>query len=151
MEVILLKDVKRLGRVGEVKHVADGYARNYLIPRGLAAPATDSARKQVAQRAAVQEQKAAEKEHKAELQAASLEHVRLQFVERASESGRLYGSVGQADIAAKLAAQVGVPVDRHQIVLDEPIKQVGSSKVGVRLQHDTTVEITVVVEPIEES
>ncbi len=93
MEVLLLKEVKRLGKAGEVRRVADGYARNYLIPRGLAVPATDAARRQVAEREAARARAADAEKATAEAQAAALENVELVFKVKSGESGRLYGSI----------------------------------------------------------
>jgi len=149
MEVILIKDVKRLGKAGEIKRVADGYARNYLIPRGLAVRATEAARKQLAERAAARARRAQAEKARAELQAADLESTELVFQARAGESGKLYGSVTNADIAEKLSATLGIQVDKRRIILEEPIKQVGKHKVEVKLQGDTKAAITVIVEAQE--
>jgi len=149
MEVILIKDVKRLGKAGEIKRVADGYARNYLIPRGLAVRATEAARKQLAERAAARARRAQAEKARAELQAADLESTELVFQARAGESGKLYGSVTNADIAEKLSVTLGIQVDKRRIILEEPIKQVGKHKVEVKLQGDTKAAITVIVEAQE--
>lgn len=146
MEVLLLKEVKRLGKPGEVRRVADGYARNYLIPRGLAVPATDAARKQVADREAARARAADAEKAAAEKHAAALQEVELVFKARSGESGRLYGSITSADIAEKLAERIGEPVDKRKVMLDEPIKEVGTSKVDVKLHADVKITVTVTVE-----
>jgi len=146
MEVLLLREVKRLGKAGEVRRVADGYARNYLIPRGLAVPATESARKQVADRQTARARAAAAERAAAEAHAAALQQVELTFKAKSGESGRLYGSVTSADIAEQLAARIGEPVDKRKVMLDEPIKEVGTSKVDVRLHPDVKITVTVIVE-----
>jgi large subunit ribosomal protein L9 len=150
MEVILLKDVRRLGSAGDVKRVADGYARNYLIPRGLAVLATEGAKRQAEERAAAWAKGRQEDRSEAVAQAAELEDVELVFAERAGESGRLYGSVSGADIAERLEAKLGMTVDRRRVVLDEPIKQVGTHSVEVNLHSDVSINVTVVVEAQED-
>jgi large subunit ribosomal protein L9 len=147
MEVILLKDVKRLGKAGEVKRVADGYARNYLIPRGLAAVATEGARKQVVAQAEGAARHEAAARAEAEARAAHLQHVELVFAVKAGESGRLYGSITSADIAEKLAEQIHAEVDKRKVLLGEPIKELGKFKVDVKLHSDVKITITVIVEP----
>mgnify|MGYP005844060997 FL=1 len=151
MEVLLLKEVKRLGKPGEVRRVADGYARNYLIPRGLAVPATEAARKQVADRQAARARAAEAERAAAEAHAASLQHVELVFKVKSGESGRLYGSITSADIAERLAERIGEPVDKRKVLLDEPIKEVGTSKVDVKLHADVKITVTVIVEGEEAS
>jgi large subunit ribosomal protein L9 len=146
MQVVLLKDVRRLGQMGEEKRVADGYARNYLIPKGLAIPATEATRKQVQQHVAAQVKQKVEEKAQAEIQAGDLSNVELVFKERASETGRLYGSVSSADIAARLSEIVGDTVDRRRVLLDEHIKEIGKSSVDVRLGADVVTAVTVIVE-----
>jgi large subunit ribosomal protein L9 len=146
MEVLLLREVKRLGKPGEVRRVADGYARNYLIPRGLAVPATESARKQVADRRAARARAADAERAAAEAHAAALQQVELVFKAKSGESGRLYGSITSADIAEQLAARIGEPVDKRKVMLNEPIKEVGTSTVDVKLHPDVKITVTVIVE-----
>jgi len=145
MEVILLKDVKRLGQAGEIKQVADGYARNYLIPRGLAAPASEDIRQILAQQAEAKIRHAAHDKEAAEAKAASLEHIVLEFNAKAGESGRLYGSITSADIAAKLSEVVGEQIDKRKVLLEEPIKEAGQTKVDVKLHPDVKITVRVVV------
>jgi large subunit ribosomal protein L9 len=146
MEVLLLREVKRLGKPGEVRRVADGYARNYLIPRGLAVPATESARKQVADRRAARARAADAERAVAEAHAAALQQVELVFKAKSGESGRLYGSITSADIAEQLAARIGEPVDKRKVMLNEPIKEVGTSTVDVKLHPDVKITVKVIVE-----
>jgi len=149
MRVILLKEVKRLGKPGEEKNVAEGYARNYLIPHGLAMPATDAARAQVANHAAgIARQEASEKAA-AQAQAKQLADIELVFKMRTGESGRLYGSVTNADIAEKLNERVGQSIDKRKIQLEEPIKETGKRKVEVKLHSDVKITVTVIVEAEE--
>ncbi|NLG50679.1 MAG: 50S ribosomal protein L9 [Chloroflexi bacterium] len=149
MRVILLKDVKRLGKAGEEKNVAEGYARNFLIPRGLAMLATDAARAQVASQAASRARQEADEKAAAQAQAQQMENVELVFKMRTGESGRLYGSVTNADIAEKLEERVGQAIDKRKIQLEEPIKEIGRQKVEVKLHPDVKVTLTVIVEPEE--
>jgi len=149
MEIILVKDVKRLGQAGEIKRVTDGYARNYLIPRGLAVPATGAARRQAAERAVVNARRDTSQMAKAEAQAVDLGDVELVFKAKASESGRLYGSITSAGIAAQLSDRIGREVNKRAVLLDDPIKEVGTSEVDVRLHSDVTITVTVVVKAEE--
>lgn len=147
MEVILLQDVGRLGKAGEVRRVADGYARNYLIPRRLAAVATEGARRKATERAAAKARRETSIMAQAEAQATDLEDVKLVFKARASESGRLYGSVTSANIAEQLHEELGTVVDKRKVLLKEPIKEVGESRIDIRLSSDVTITVTVIVEP----
>jgi large subunit ribosomal protein L9 len=149
MEVILLRDVKRLGSAGEIKRVADGFARNYLLPRGLAVIATEGARKEAEARAAAERRREETAKASAQRRAEDLGHVELLFKARAGETGRLYGSVTSADIAKQLAEKIGAEVDRRKVQLAEPIKEVGTSSVDVKLHSDVTISVTVKVEADE--
>jgi large subunit ribosomal protein L9 len=149
MEIILLKEVKRLGKPGDVKRVADGYARNYLFPRGLAAPATDMARKQVAAQADAAVHREAQAKAAAVKQAANLDNIELVFQAKTGESGRLYGSVTSADIAEKLAKAVGIEIDKRKVLLEESIKELGKFQVNVKLHSDVKTAITVIVQAEE--
>jgi|YNPNPStandDraft_1061719.scaffolds.fasta_scaffold07162_6 large subunit ribosomal protein L9 len=147
MEVILLKEVKRLGKRGEVKKVADGYARNYLIPRGLAVPATPAARSRIAEEVAVAKHQEMDEKAKAEALAAKLDKTQLVFKAKVGESGRLYGSITNAHIAEKLSEIVGAEVDKRKVMLEDPIKETGKTKVDVKLHPEVKVTVTVIVEP----
>jgi len=151
VEVILLKDVKRLGKEGESKRVAAGYARNYLIPRGLAVLATEAARKQAARRAAAGAKQRATEKVMAKVEPADLQDVELLFHARASETGRLYGSVTNAHIAERLSGEIGVEIDRRQVLLDGSIKEIGTSEVEVKLSDSTRFLVSVIVEREQES
>lgn len=148
MEVILLKDVKRVGEVGEVKRVSDGYARNYLIPRGLAVPATEGARKQAEQQKAANARREDVVKADAQDSAGDLDGVKIAFTVKAGETGRLYGSITNGDIAEKLSEKTGVKVDKRKVLLDEPLKELGTSKVQIKLYTDVmaTVHVTVLAE-----
>ena len=146
MEVVLLKEVKRLGKRGDVKRVADGYARNYLIPRGLAVVATVAARSRIAEEAAVVERQELDEKGLAEEQAAKMEKAQLVFKAKASESGRLYGSITSGNIAEQLTEKFGIEIDKRKVVLEEPIKEVGKTKVEIKLHPEVKVIVTVTVE-----
>lgn len=147
MEVILLKDVKRLGKAGQIVKVADGYARNYLIPRGLGVVATPAARKQMEEQAAAEARREAAAAKAAREYAERLKSIELVFKMRTVEKGRLYGSVTAADIAEKLAETLGTEVDKRKVLLHEPIKAIGRFPVEVRLHNNVNVTVSVVVEP----
>lgn len=149
MEVILLKDVKRLGKAGEVKRVADGYARNYLIPRGLAVYATDAARKQIEEQAAAVARREEKEKTVAETRLANVGKIELVFRAKAGESGRLYGSITSADIAEQLSQKLGMEIDKRKVLLDDPIKKVGKTQVNVKLHSDVQITVPVIVQPEE--
>jgi len=148
LEVLLLKDIKRLGKAGETKKVADGYARNYLIPRGLAVLATAGAIRRTEVQKAIEEQRQERIRTDGSALAERLAEISLTFKVKASEKGRLYGSVTAADIAAELEKQTGHPIDKRKVELEEPIHLLGTHKVPVRLLPSMVPEITVVVEPL---
>ncbi|MBN1659642.1 MAG: 50S ribosomal protein L9 [Anaerolineae bacterium] len=150
MYVLLKKDVDNLGQAGEVVTVADGYARNFLLPRGLAVAATPGAIKQ-----AELEQAAEERRHAAELNEAKalaqvLDEMSVTFHARAGETDRLYGSITKTQIAEALEAKSGREVDRRKIDLDEPIKDLGAHAVTIRFAPGAEAKITVIVEREEE-
>lgn len=151
MEVLLLKDIKRLGRAGEVRKVADGYARNYLIPRGLAVAATPGAIKRQEVQKAIEEQRDERVRSDATAFAEHLAGVKLTFKVKAGEKGRLYGSVTAADIAAELEKKTGFPIDKRKVAIEEPIRLLGEHKVPLKLVAGLTPEVTVVVEEAPES
>ena len=150
VQVLLIKDVPGLGQVGDVKKVADGYGRNYLIPRGLAKPATDGELKQVEQHKRAAAKQAAHDMADAQAMAERLEGLSLTFVARAGEGTKLYGSITTADIAERLSQELERDFDRRKIHLEESIRQLGTHQVTIRLTHDLTPEITVIVEREEE-
>ena len=144
MKIILLDDVPKLGRRGEVRDVSDGYARNYLLPHKLALNATPGNLRNIETIKAVQEGRAVRMRSEAETQAQLIEGLTYSQSRSASDEGRLFGSVGRADIATFLA-QNGVTVERRRIMLDEPIKAVGEYTVPVRLHGDVTATLKVTV------
>jgi large subunit ribosomal protein L9 len=144
MKIILLDDVPKLGRRGEVRDVADGYARNYLLPHRLALTATPGNLKNLDSIKARQEQRAVQQRSQAEQMAQAIEALSFAQTRQASDEGRLFGSVGRADIAAFLA-QNGIAVEKRRIGLDEPIKALGEFTVPIRLHGDVTASLKVSV------
>lgn len=144
MKVLLLKDVYKLGHAGDVKKVADGYARNYLIPRGMAALATPGAVKK-AETLRSAASKLREKMN-AELGglAEKVDACKLFFAAKAGDTGKLYGSITTQHVAEALSKELGETVDRR-IVVHQPIRELGSYKVPVRLTADLIAHVTVTV------
>jgi large subunit ribosomal protein L9 len=144
MEVILRDDVPNLGRVGEIVKVKDGYARNYLIPQGLAYAATPGNKRRIESEAKRRSIRLAEQQSDAEATAAQLAGVALAFTAKAGEGDKLFGSITSADIAKQLA-QKGYAVDKRIIELAEPIRMIGDWPVRIRLHPDVRAEIMVSV------
>ncbi len=146
MRIVLREDVDSLGRKGDLVDVADGYARNYLVPRGLAIQAT---RGVVAQAEAMRRNRAAKETRDRESAQAIAARIGSQVVRvkvRAGEGGKLFGSVTASDVADALQAQTGIEVDRRRVVLDEPLRELGDAEVTVRLHPDVVVAVAVSVE-----
>jgi large subunit ribosomal protein L9 len=142
MEVILQQSVEKLGSPGDVVKVSNGYARNYLLPRGIAVIATEGNKKQIeAQRQRLEAAEDARREQ-AQGQAGTLEQVSLTFSARVGEEGKLFGSVTAGDIVQQLEA-LGHKIEKRQIELHEPIKALGVYRVPVRLHADVKPEIKV--------
>ena len=144
MKIILMDDVPSLGRRGEVRDVSDGYARNFLLPQKLALHATPANLKNLEQIKARQDSRAAKLRSDAQAQAQAIEALHFSQRRQASDEGRLFGSVGRADLVAFLA-QHGIEVERRRIGLDEPIKSLGEFTVPVRLHADVTAQLKVSV------
>lgn len=144
MKIILLDDIPKLGRRGEVRDVSDGYARNYLLPHKMALNATPGNLRNIETIKAAQEGRSVRMRSEAETQAQLIEGLTYAQSRTASDEGRLFGSVGKADIAAFLA-QSGVTIERRRIMLDEPIKTLGEFTVPVRLHGDVTASLKVTV------
>lgn len=150
MRVILLQDVPNLGRAGDVKNVADGHARNYLIPRGWVRPATEGEMKQLEQHKRSAAKNAVRQMETDQTLAARLAQITLTFKARAGEGTKLYGSITSADIAEQLSEVLGKEFDRRKIQLDPPLRQVGTHQVPIRLRTDMIPEITVIIEREDE-
>ena len=144
MEVILREHVEHLGQRGDVVKVADGYSRNYLLPRKLALTLTEGNRKQIERERQITERREADERVAAEAVAARFAGLEIAIARRVGETEALYGSVTSADIAEALAAK-GFEVDRRRVQLAEPIKQLGEFEVPVRLHRDVTATVKVVV------
>jgi large subunit ribosomal protein L9 len=144
MEVILREDIEKVGARGEVVKVADGYARNFLLPKRLAVAATDSNKKIVEQERQAHLRKEAKQVGEAQDLAKLVNGVTLTITQKAGENDQLFGSVTSKDVADALAAK-NFTIDRRKIQLDEPIKQLGEFKIPVRLHRDVTAEVTLVV------
>ena len=149
MKVIFLKDVPNVARAGDLKDVADGYGRNYLLPRKLALLATPSALKA----AEVQVQKERERQQRVAAEtgelAQQLEGLLVTFKAKVVEEDRLYGSIRDSDIADELSRLTGSEIDRRKIELQEPIRQLGEYEVTVRVSTDSAAKIRVTVSPEE--
>ncbi|NOX63563.1 MAG: 50S ribosomal protein L9 [Chloroflexi bacterium] len=146
MEILLKQDVDNLGRAGDIVQVKDGYARNFLIPRGLAMPATKGLRKQ-----ARQIKEAAERRRLRELATARdladrISKTTLVFQARAGESGRLYGSITSAMIADRLSEEVGQEIDRRRIRLEHTLRELGEHEVTIHLAQEIDATFKVIVE-----
>ena len=144
MEVILREHVENLGQRGEVVKVANGYARNYLLPRKLALTVTEGNRKQIERERKVAATRETEERQGAEAIATRLADVVVTIARRVGETEALYGSVTSGDIAESLAAQ-GFDVERRKIQLADQIKQLGEFQVPIRLHRDVTANLRVVV------
>ena len=144
MEIILREDVQHLGRAGDVVKVKDGYARNYLLPKALAYPATEVNKRKIAYEAArIAKQRAAEKQT-AETESARLADLRLTFAVKVGEEDKLYGSVAAGDIQRKLE-EAGFHIDKRKVDLPEPIRELGEFRVGIKVHPDVRPEILVSV------
>jgi len=146
MKIVLTKDVPNLGAAGEVKDVADGYARNFLMPQGMATLATKGLIKQAAERGEAQRRRDFKARTDAEAMSQRINGQTLRFSVRVGELDRLYGSITNVDVAEKLSEQVGISVDRRRVELGDPIKRAGVYSVVVDLGHGLQPRINVVVE-----
>src|SRR5271169_6537656 len=142
MEIILREDVEKLGARGQVVKVANGYARNFLLPKRLAVAATEANKKIVEQERQAHLRKEAKLKNEAEDLAKILTGVSVSIAQKAGENDQLFGSVTAKDIAEALEKQ-NFTIDRRKIQLDEPIRQLGEHKVTVRLHRDVPIEVTV--------
>ena len=146
MDVILREHVDNLGRRGDVVKVADGYARNYLLPRKLALAVTAANKRQIERERKIFEVKEAEERGQAEALAERLAQLDIEIARRVGENNALYGSVTSADIAQALEAK-GFPVDKRKISLPDPLKAVGEVTVPVKIHRDVTAQLRVKVVP----
>lgn len=147
MKVILRKDVEKLGTVGEVVQVKGGYARNFLIPRGIAYAATKTNLARLAEERRILDQRALKEQRIAGDLAAKLEGLKVTATAIVGEEDRMFGSVTSQDIA-ELLREKGIDVDRRKILLEEPIRALGEHEVPIRLHADVTA--TLIVEVVKE-
>ncbi|MCC3144702.1 50S ribosomal protein L9 [Halanaerobium sp. Z-7514] len=145
MKVVLTEDVKKLGSQGDVVDVADGYARNYLFPRGLAVEATKGKVKEIKEKEAKKARIKREKKEEAKKLKEKLEAEKFVLKVKAGESGRLFGSVNTKDIA-ETAAEKGYDIDKRKIELSDSIKTLGMHKVEIKLYDDISAELNIKVE-----
>jgi len=146
MKVQLIQDVAGVGKAGEIKKVADGYGRNYLIPRGLAVLARPGLVQQAEERRRAQKRKGARRAVEVQALAQQMAQLTLSFKVKAGEQDKLYGSITRSDIVEELEKQLGQELDRRKVLLDQSIKQLGSHQVVIKLASDITAEVTVLVE-----
>lgn len=147
VKIILRQDVPNLGQAGDVKQVAPGYFRNYLLPRGLAVEASKNQLRALESNSSVRAGQEARGRARVESTAGRLAGICLRFPVKVGEQGRLYGSITNKDIAEAMAAEAGVEVDRHKIELEEPLRSVGEYSVPVRLEHGVTATVRVELVP----
>ena len=144
MEVILREHVDNLGRRGDVVKVAEGYARNYLLPRKLALPVTDNNKRQIERERKLAEARDMEEKSAAEAIATRLTQLEIEITRRVGEHDTLYGSVTTADIAQALKDK-GFDIDKRKIALPEPLKALGESMIPVKIHREVTAQIRVKV------
>jgi large subunit ribosomal protein L9 len=146
VKVILIADVDKLGKSGEMKDVADGYARNFLVARKLAVPAAGGAFRAWQHDIASREEKRQREREDAEIAATRIGSTTLTMGVKVGEGGKLYGSITAKDIADALGRR-GIVVDRHKVDLPDPLKSLGTYKVAIKVFAGMTPEVTIVVEP----
>jgi len=149
MKVILLQDVKGTGTKGQIINVSDGHAKNFLLPKKLAAEATKAALNEWEKEKKTAEHKRQSEVSTAQELASRIESAVVKIPMKVGENGKMFGSVGAKEIAAALSSQSGIDIDRKKVVLDEAIKQVGEKKVTVKLYADVSAKLTVEIVPEE--
>jgi len=145
MKIVMRADVENVGKKGDLVDVADGYARNYLVPKGLAIKATPGIQKQADAMRRNRDAKDRRDRESAEAVAARFAGRSVTVTARAGEGGKLFGSITSSDIAEAIEAQLNVEIDRRRIALDEPIKELGTVELTVRLHPDVNAAVSVVV------
>ena len=147
MEILLKQDVQNLGSAGDIVNVKAGFARNYLIPRGMAMPATPGLRKQASQIKQASERRRLRELKTAQDLADRISQITLKFKAMAGESGRLYGSITSSAIAEALAAELDTDVDRRHIRMDHPLRELGEHDITIHLSQGVDATFKVIVEP----
>lgn len=145
MKVVLRQDVPKLGEAGTVQNVSGGYARNFLVPQGLAVYASEGELKMAAHNQAVKDRKIARQEEQLRSLAEKIDGQSLSFEARAGEGGRLFGSITAAEIAEQLSSKIGEEIDRRRVQLEDPIRTVGEHTVTVHLVGRLRPAVTVTV------
>ena len=149
MKVVLLKDVKNVGKRDDILTVSDGYARNFLFPQKLAAEATPGALKEIQRKRAAQDAREAEMLAEAKEKAASLKDKVIELAVKCGDKGRLYGSVTNAEVAEALEKQHGIKVDKRKIDIGDPIRETGIRTISVWLYSGVTTPMKLDVQPIK--
>lgn len=145
MKVIVLKDTKNVGKKGDLKNVSDGYAKNFLIPKGIVVEATDANIRDLERKRAADAEKRATDKASAEVLKAKLAEIDVKLQTKAGEGGRVFGSVTSKDISDALNEQYGIEIDKKKIVLSNPIKQVGEYTVEAKLYQEVTGSFKVTI------
>lgn len=145
MKVLLKSDVPKIGKKGELLDVKEGYARNFLIPNGLAIEASGGALKQVQEEKNAIDRKKAKEKEEAEVLAAKLKGITITLRHKAGDEGRLFGSITSAEVAEALKSK-GFDIDKKKIVMDDHIRLVGEHSVKIKLHHEVTASLRVIVE-----
>lgn len=143
MKVILLKDVKGTGKKGEIKEVSDGYARNFLLKKGAAVEATGTNMKELDEKAKSKERKELIAYEEAVLLGKQMEDVNIEIMAKSGEGGRLFGSITSKEIAEQLKKQKNIDIDKRKILMDEPIRTLGSTFVEIKIHQKVTTKIRV--------
>src|SRR5438876_3336712 len=146
MKIILQKEIEKLGAPGDVVDVADGYARNYLVPRGMAVPASKGAVRHADSLRRAHQERVAKAQKEAQAVADRLTASPIKVRAKAGEEGKLFGSVTAADVAEQIERQTGETIDRRMIHLDEPIRSVGVHEVRVHLHPEVNAPLSVEIE-----
>lgn len=145
MIVILIKDVKGVGKAGEVVKVSDGYARNMLLPRGLATEATEGNVRNLEKQKAIQEASRQKELAEAKELAAKLAQLKVTILTKSGEGGRLFGSITSKDIAEALTEQHKISIDKRKFVLENPIKHTGDYEIDIKIFTEVTAKLKVTV------
>lgn len=151
MQVLLIQDVAGLGHAGDIKKVADGYALNYLIARGLAMVATEGAVRQAKQVKEASERHRQHKHSEAEILAQKLSGLVVRFKAKVGEGDKLYGSITNADIAEAVGQKIGESIDKRRVEMEHPIRDLGPHQVPLRVGPEVVAEVTVVVQREDEA
>lgn len=151
VKVILRKDVPNLGHSGDVKQVAPGYFRNFLLPRGIAVEASEGQLRSLQSVTSSKADQTTKKHHQANALAAQLAEATVQITVKLGQQGRIYGSVTNKDISEAIQQQVGVEIDRHKIELREPLKSIGVHAVPIKLEKGVDTHVNVELVPAAES